>query len=141
MPDELDIIKRIAESKYKYAEEYCTALEKALKTEKIQDPVFVSADSWSSVEDVKRVRPDWTVWAVRGTEFDNLRQGNFTHKKLNQSPKEVKRLWEMLLLSELTMLNLSYYFVGTGTSNLWHLVRAMRQKENPEAITIDKKNK
>jgi len=114
-------------------------LEKALKTEKIQDPVFISADSWSSVEDVKRARPDWTVWAVKGTEFDNLRQGNFTHKILTTSPKEVKRIWQMLLLSELTMLKLSYYFVGTGSSNLWQLVRVMRQKEKPQPISIGKK--
>jgi hypothetical protein len=124
-----------AEARFVPTEKYCQTLENALNTKEIRDPVFVAADSWNSIEEVKKARPEWTVWAVKG--FENMRMGNFTHSILTHSSKEVRRLWEFLLLSELIMLRFSHYFIGTGTSNIWQLVNVMRSKDRPKSITID----
>jgi len=51
--------------------------------------------------------------------------------------REDRIFWYEMFLAELTMMRFAKTFVGTGTSNVWQLVRVLRDGEKIE--TLDKK--
>jgi len=127
----------MAEARPIELKKYCEALEHALGVKKITDPVFIAADSINSIEKIKQIRPDWTIWYIDDPEFQKLRAGNFTHSHLVNWPLEDRRKWQMLLLSELTMIKWSKLFIGTESSNIWRLVNQLRPTRAPPIINLE----
>jgi len=102
----------------------------------VKDPVFIAADTIWSVEEVKRARRNWEIWYINIPRYEKLRQGNFSHHDFHLWPLDDRIYFYKMFLAELTMMRFAYSFVGTGTSNVWQLVRVLRIG-NTE--TIDKK--
>jgi len=118
------------------AEEYCRGVEKVAGTTNITDPVFIAADSITSIEEVKNARKNWIIWYINIPRYERLRQGNFSHGAFFRWEKEDRIYFYKMFLAEITMMRFAHTFVGTGSSNVWQLLCVMRNGVN--TLTLDK---
>jgi len=131
------IIGMSAEAKAKTAEEYCKGLEKLVGDDNITEPVFIAAESMSSIEDIKKARENWEIWYIDIPRYANLRQGNFSHHDFLKSWTIEDRVYfYKMFLAEITMMRFAHSFVGTGSSNVWQLIRILRNLER--ILSLDK---
>jgi len=91
------------------------------------EPVFVAADSTDSIADAKANCTMWTeMWSITDPRYLKLRTGFFAQKTISEWAVSTKLDSFKMFLAELTMMRHARKFVGTGTSNVWQLVYALR---------------
>jgi len=113
-------------------EKYCQAVSPNL-------PLFIVGDSMTSVEDgIKECNKTFKViHYFKGPEYIAARAGNFSMANNWQASHDLKALKFTMFLAELVIMTNAHTFVGTGTSNVWQMVAALRANKN--TITLDKK--